>query len=264
MKKFYTFILMAAALVACTGIEQPELVENPDASKTYTMTVKASKTVDTKALTLTGSTLTAKWAENEEVKVYEGSTLLGSLYAQELTNNGASCSLRGTLDNAPSASGVTLTLKFNTASYGGQDGTLDYIANHCDYAEATTTVTIDGSTITGTTAAFTNKQAIVKFTLVDRADATGTLSPSVLNATVSYMGVLLRNYSFNVPGTTYTTNGAGIIFLAIPSDIPSSVQIGGNTINTDPANISFTLSATVGSETYNYSRTGFPFENGKY
>ena len=271
MKKHFAIILMAAALVACTGIEQPELMENPDAPKTYTMTVKASKTVDTKALSLSGNTLNATWTEDDEVNVYNSSSqLLGTLQAKEVSLDGASCTLKGKLDTAPS-DGETLTLKYHSNSYTGQDGTLAYIASNCDYAVASVTVNVDNTTHNVTTsspASFINQQAIAKFTLVDKANSTTEnptkLSPSVLNATVSYMGMPLRNYSFDVPDATYTTNGAGVIFLAIPSDIPASVQIGENTFPTDPTKISFTLSATVGSETYIYSRTGFPFENGKY
>ena len=267
MKKYFAIIAMVFALVACTGIEQPEPIEEPDTPKIYIMTVKASKAVDTKALSLSGNTLNATWTEDDEVNVYNSnSQLLGTLQAKDLTNDNKSCTLKGTLTTAPS-DGETLTLKYHSNSYTGQDGTLAYIASNCDYAVASVTVNVDNSTHNVTTsspASFVNRQAIAKFTLVDKADATGKLSPSVLNATVSYMGVTLRNYSFDVPNATYTTNGAGVIFLAIPSDIPASVQIGENTFPIDPTKISFTLSATVGSETYTYSKTGFPFENGKY
>ena len=106
------------------------------------MTLKANKSgsAATRALDLEGSTLNATWTDGDEVTVYEGSIELGTLSATN--SNGTSCTFTGNLNTPPSASGVTLTLKFNSDTYSGQDGTLDYIATHCDYAIASTTVTV--------------------------------------------------------------------------------------------------------------------------
>ena len=259
MKKFFALILLIFAIVACTGIEQVDPIDEPDGPKTYTMTVKAAKDVDTKALALSldGTKLNALWAENDAVKVYKGTTDIGTLYAQNLTDGDKFCTLKGTLNSAP-ADGETLTLKYHSDIYTGQDGTLDHIAGNCDYAEASVTVKVDGCDVTTTApAAFVNKQAIVKFTFKDSADPSGNtlLSPSVIEVEAS-SATFSEDYSFDIPSTTYTTNGAGIIYLAFP-DVPADYA-------SLKSSIAFNIKATVGANTYTFTKKGFPFENGKY
>ncbi len=148
-----------------------------------------------------------------------------------------------------------MTLKYHSDIYTGQDGTLGYIAGNCDYAEASVNVKVDGLTGDVTTtdpAAFVNKQAIVKFTFKDSADPSPLLSPGIIEVKAS-SATFSRDYSFNIPSTTYTTNGDGIIYLAFP-DVPASIK----------EDIAFNIKATVGAKTYTFTKTGFPFENGKY
>ena len=160
-------LLMAgAAFVSCTKDEEPA-----PAGKTFTLTVNASKGGDnaTKNLVLDGHTLNATWAEGEAVTVYnvtKSADLTGTLTAQ---SSGVSTTLKGSLTGTIE-DGDELLLKFLSPSYSSQDGTLEYIAANCDYAEDTVTVT-DASTssVTTTDAEFENKQAIVKFTLKNKA-----------------------------------------------------------------------------------------------
>ena len=189
------WLAMAAALTlgtaACSSdddviTEQPV---NPTEPKTYTMIVQATKPTGDDAatrgleLSADGKTLHATWTDGEEVDVYEGITRLGTL---EATNsNGATCTLSGTLDKAPSASGITLTLEFNGIAQIHQYGTLDYIATHCDHAIATTVVTVNGATITGTDASFENQQAIVKFKITDKGGNALNASKLVLDIDLS-------------------------------------------------------------------------------
>lgn len=259
MKKYFALILLFFTVIACTGIEQVDPIDEPDGPKTYTMTVKAAKDVDTKALSLDDTKLNALWAENDIVKVYKGTTDIGTLYAQNLTDGDKSCTLKGTLNSAPT-DGETLTLKYHSDIYTGQDGTLDYIAGNCDYAEASVPVKVVGSDVTTTDpAAFVNKQAIVKFTFKDSADPSGntSLNPSVIEVKASSSS-LPKDYSFTftIPPATYTTNGDGIIYLAFP-DVPADYA-------SLKSSIAFNIKATVGAKTYIFTRTGFPFENGKY
>ena len=255
-------LIASAAFISCVD----NVVEEPTSGNgSFTMTVTATKDAPTKALTPIGTTLTASWTKNDEVLVYNGAAHIGTLYAQ---STGATTELKGNITTTPSE-GATLMLKYLSPTYSGQDGTLDYIATHCDYATASVTVASVANNIITTTeiATFVNQQAIVKFSLADKADVTGNtkLSPSVLNATVSYMTVAMSNYSFIIPDATYTKNGEGILYFAIPSDIPSSIDVPGvGTTPVDVNDITIALTATVGSETYNYSKSSFPFENGKY
>ena len=287
------WLAMAAALTlgtaACSSsddsiVEQPV---NPTEPKTYTMTVQATKGDDaaTRGLSLSddGKTLYATWSDGEKVDVYEGITRLGTL---EATNsNGATCTLSGTLDNAPSASGITLTLQFNGIAQIQQYGTLDYIATHCDHAIATTVVTVNGATITGTDASFENQQAIVKFKLTDKGGNALNASKLVLDIDLSdamktelsshltetQLSGLKDTYQIDPSNATYETNGGtGILFLAIsypPKDLTSINNYLANhniSITIGPDDFKLVLTATVGDDTYTLTKSGFPFTNGKY
>lgn len=258
MKKFITDIrtlaalLMAgAAFTACSSDDNTidEQPVNP-AKQTYTLTVKASKGGDatTRALTLTGEgnkTLKAYWDGTETVTVKEGDTPLGTLTVTPDATDNTQATLSGELDAAPS--GTALTLELFSDAYNSQDGTLDYIASHCDYATATTTVTYDevNKTIRGTDADFTNQQAIIKFMLKDKGNSDAAISPSALTVDDGTSTVELTS----IPPATYTANGDGMLYVAFPAAGSAKT---------------ITLTATVGNDTYTYEKTGVSFTNGQY
>ena len=239
MKPTNTFFAMAALLLAgvsatvsCTKDDN-----QPAEGKTYHMTITASKGGESaKALTVDGTTISATWAEGETVTVYnvtKGAALEGTLAAQ---SSGASTTLKGSLTGTIEA-GDELKLKFCSPDYAMQAGTLEYIAAHCDYAEATVTVaSVDGGEITASgEAAFVNKQAIVKFTLKNTRDH--AISASAL--------------SVSVGGTIYAAvpaSASSVLFVALPG-------ISGQAV---------TLSAKVDDQWYNKTQTGVTFVNGQY
>ena len=167
-------LIASATFVACTNddniINEPQQPANP--TGTYTMTIEATKgdAATTRALTLSGKTLNATWAQNEEVTVYNNTKkvlLDGTLKAQ---SDGSSTTLKGSLTGTIE-NGDELILRFNSADYASQSGTLDYIAANCDFAEASITVSsVDGenNVIPTSAASFVNQQAIVKFILKDK------------------------------------------------------------------------------------------------
>ena len=250
MKRFYLlFILaaaLAAALVACTREElpqtfeeQPQTVEEPEVT-VYTLTVEATKGGDdaTRALSLSGKTLSATWAEGEAVTVYNitrNAALEGSLTAQSA---GAETTLKGTLTGTIAA-GDDLRLMFLSPNYSSQNGTLEYIASHCDYAEATTKVSaVSNGNITASDATFTNQQAIVKFILKDIA----TGNPAI-NAT---------NLTVTTGATTINVTPSGatdVLFVAIPGISGQAVSLSADIT---PAYI------------YTYEKSGVTFANSQY
>ena len=283
--------VMGLATASCSSedglaeepVQQP--AENTDAVKKYTMTVNVSKGdgAATRALSLSGSTLNATWDAGEEVLVYQNGSKIGTLTAA--ASSTASTTLSGTLDSAPDAD-QALTFYFHTAadpSYDGQDGTLTKIASSYDFCApaevATGNFTVDAGNRTVSVPAGisfgANKQAIVKFTFKDKAD-NATISPSeiitsvdiassvnptgksVIQTAAASVGVTFPYESdITIPDATYDENGAGIIYLAIPD------KLGGGIINYN-SKLDFTLTATVGSDTYTLTKSGFPFSNGKY
>lgn len=298
MKKFMTSIktlaillIAGAALTACTD-DINIIDEQPvdPATQKYTMTVKASKDGDvaTKALSLDGTTLNVTWTAGEEVLVYQNGSKIGTLTAA--ASSTASTTLSGTLDSAPDA-GQALTFYFHTAanpSYSGQDGTLTMIASTYDFCSPATVASDDftvdaGNKKVNVPAGISfgaNKQAIAKFTLTDKAnDAALNATKLVLKvdlsdakktalaAVYSQLQTYLPVYELNPTDATYEANGGtGILFLAIP--YPSAQLTAINTLlaplTLTTEDFVFTLTATVGSDTYTLTKSGFPFENGKY
>ncbi|MBQ2173374.1 MAG: hypothetical protein II454_09325, partial [Bacteroidales bacterium] len=131
-------LLACGLLLSCAKeTEQPMLPVQEDG--TYTLTVNAGKgeRPDTKALIFVGTKLKALWSQGEEVSVYKADALLGTLTAQ---NDGSSTTLKGEI-SGNLAKDDELTLKFLSPDYASQDGSIEYISAHCDYAVANVTVT---------------------------------------------------------------------------------------------------------------------------
>jgi len=249
MRIKYTMFLLAAILAACTNEPLPETIVE-EAPESYTLVVTATKGNDdtTKALSLDGKTLNATWTAGETVSVYsvtgegiseaESTNPVGTLTAQ---GSGATTTLKGEFVSTYTPTvGTKLRLKFNDKpDYTTQEGSLDYIAAHCDYAVADITIsTVDAVTgdVTSTApASFANQQAIVKFSL-KKQDGTA------LNVT---------SLTVNVGSTTYNVTPAAAasdIFVAIPQE----------------SNKTVTLTATSADGNFGYEKAGITFEKGKY
>lgn len=273
-------LIASATFVACSSDSDSIIDELQPVNPTgqYTMTIKATKGEDavTRALTAGSGSISATWTENDVVTVYnvtKNAALEGTLVAQ---SSGAETTLKGTLTGTIQKDDV-LKLMFLSPSYGTQDGTLDYIASNCDYAEATITVSaVSGGNITASDANFDNQQAIVKFTLQQKNNTDNKLNARELKVTVSLSseapddirstvaGKLPYQYILTIPDETYTGNGDGIIYLAIPDELEAEMEAQPS-LN---GYLEFTLTATVGTgddtEKYTLTKSGFPFKNGKY
>ncbi|MBQ4392206.1 MAG: hypothetical protein II826_03740 [Prevotella sp.] len=236
-------IASAAVFTACSSDDNITGEQPANPTGKYTMTVSASKGGDatTRALTLSGSTLNATWATSENVYVKKGSDwATGSLQPEA---DGATATLKGSLSGIEINANDELTLQFpksGNISYAGQVGTLEDIAANFDYATATVTVASVSATgnIVPTTATttFENQQAIVKFTLTDKA--TG----SAINATKLVISVGATDY------TITPTSPTNVIYAAIPGFTDQTVR----------------LTATVGNNTYTYEKASQSFTNGQY
>lgn len=210
MKKYISFLMMAAALVACSREEQPEVVEQPETPAKYTLSVKANKGDLTRALALSndGKTLNASWAEGEQVIVYftpPSSTpflpgiaqLIGTLSPTDISSDGLSCTLSGDLDaeKIASAGGINNGDKLQLVFPGSlgsngtadQDGTLETIQNYYDRLHAEVTISaVSGTSITASDAEFVNDRSIVRFIL---KDATGAaITPTSVSVTATPTG----------------------------------------------------------------------------
>ena len=276
------WLAMAAALTlgtaACSSsddsiVEQP--VENPTGPKTYTLTIQATKgggAATTRALSLDGPTLNATWKTGETVKVYKVTqsngndvyTSIGTLTAQ---GNGATATLSGSL-TGDIALNDHLALFFigGDADYNNQTGSLEDLASKHDYAKGEAKVTaIDGSNITvvdwsdnsKSDVAFTNLQAIVKFTLKDKA----TGNP------ISVRTLKLHDHTRNIYETyNYTSKGFKFHDLTITRATSGSEFFVALNTKGDLNNLSLTATdPSLNPGKYVYKKTGsVTFTNGKY
>lgn len=217
--------------------QEPQNPKNPVSTvKTYKVTVKTNGGVETKAaLAESGSTLSFTWKVGDKLTVTKGGVSVGTLEAKE---EGKTTTFEGTL-TGDIAAGNTLVLSYLGPNYNAQDGTLNGIANGCDYAVSTVTVnSISGDVINTTTATFDLQQAVVKFTLKD-AD----------------------NAPLNASSLTIRINGQSDIVVTPPSATNVLyVALAGVT------NKNISMTAVVNGKIYTYKRTAsdVTFENKKY
>ena len=248
MKRLFRILAAVSLLAAfsCTkeaDLAPNEVPEQTTEAKTYTMTVVASKgEADTRALSLEDKTLTASWTKDDEVLVYKGETQLGTLIAQ---SSGTSTTLSGQITAEGLEDGDKLTLKFLSPDYGSQDGTLEYIAGHCDYATAEVTVTLPsvGNTISVSNADFVSQQAIVKFSL--KWNTTGEL----LTNELTHDGVSLLTIQSGGTVITVTPNPpSSILFVALPAMDKAAID----------------MTALYGGGEFVYEKKEATFAAGKY
>lgn len=189
-------ILFAAAAFTSCSKENDAPVEQTSELKTYTLTIEAAKSVDTKQLVLEGSTLNAVWAAGEVVKVYKGSSEIGTL--SPTTTGSASTVLTGTVTVAGLAAEDWIDLVFG-GDLSAQDGSL---ANVKDWAKAWFQV----GSIEGT--------AIVPKTSEGTADASGN--------------VLFNNWTsivrFNVKKGGANLNVSDLTLRTVSGDLAGSVD----------------------------------------
>ena len=251
-----------------------EHIKDAEPARTYSMSVDATKGENeaasraNRALSLDGSTLNATWATGEHV--YVQGTLLsnsstfwykGDIQPQTagtitqlngtitVPDGWAYTSIQDAIDHRVINYPLEINLQFPRSGeldYTGQVGTLANIAAKYDYAIATNVLfDIAGNHIVGTkSATFENQQAIVKFTLVEKNKETNVLSPTAL--TIYYGSESLSLPS--IPGATYTTNGDGVLYVAIPGIKDKNIR----------------LTATCTDGTYTYTKSGVTFTNGEY
>jgi hypothetical protein len=270
IKSLATLLMAGAAFAACSS-EDNMIGGQPASQQTYTMTIEASKgggsDATTRALSIDGSgALNATWETSNEVKAYnytQSSAFTGSLKPQ---SNGVSATLTGSLTgNVKEGDVVYLRWPSVDADYTGQNGTLETIAQRYDYTTGIAKVTsIDGTTIGaedsshGGPVLFTNNQAIVKFTLTDKA----TGSP--INATQLTIDAKVGEESRLIQSITYPdayTLGPITINRTEPTD---NVVYAALPFSSQAINFTYALTATDGTHNYTYEKADEPMLSGRY
>lgn len=260
IKTLAALLMAGAAFTACSSsddvIEQPA---NPTEPQVYTLVIKASKgDANTRALSLSGSTLNAYWSGEETIEVYQNDVKIGT--ATAAASPDGNTTITAELTSAPNpSSDLDFYLGGKTPDYTGQNGLLtgdNSISEKYDYAmgwlgsgsytvdDVNYTVTPNENTSLEFGAAYA-EQAVIKFTLQDKGNSNAAISPSAFTVSDGTSAVELTS----IPAATYTTNGDGVLFVAFPAT---------NYLAT------ITLTATVGNDTYTYTKWGAKFEKGQY
>ena len=263
-------LIASATLAACSSSDDNIIEEqpvNPTAPKTYTMTIQATKGDDagTRGLSLDGKTLNVTWNEGEEVVVMQDDDELGPLTATPDHNDPTKATLTGELDELDPEEDIEFHLhSASSLPTAGQSGVLlskdgeNSIEENFDYASCTVEaesgkiktsvvkdpdgdeqydeyylVTIEG----GIT--LESQQAIVKFTLVDKADATTPMNVTRLEVDDHYEIIFVEPVS--------PTNA---LYVAV---------------NSDGVELDYHLKAvTATGDVYTYDRSDVTFLCGKY
>lgn len=259
---FCLFLSLGAMLTACSSddSESEQTTTKMEAGKTYHMTVNATKEGDTRALSDSGSNIVATWSTTEDIDVQYNGSSLGTLHPHP-DDDASKAYLSGTVTPKVDieALPVEMTLQFprKDMNYTGQDGTLEKISTHYDYATATANFNLVNGILTPpetTPVPFESQQAIVKFIL---KDASG-------NALDNVSELRLRVSATNLKKTGSTTGDITITPVMDKLPVKNELYAALSGIN----NTQVTLTARVntgGTDSYYvYRKDNVTFKNGTY
>ena len=271
-------LIASAAFTACSNEDSAVIGEQPAATQTpqvYTLTLQAANAAGAqhRALALDGTKLVAKWEAGDQLtvrKMYPSPQDLGTLTASNVSADGQTCTFSGTLTGTIEV-GNQLALDYHATS-GTQDGTLESAAaNDQAFANVTVASVEAGNiTISGGTATFNTTTAVLKLTLKD--GSANALNATSLKMTVDGVDI----FTASPTAATYTANGDGVLYFAVPRQMEAADHIAGeksggnltdellNTWMTNLNTYDVPFPATVGSDTYTATKTGYKLAGGKY
>ena len=209
--------------------------------------------LESKALAIDGGgALNAYWQTTDNVYVYNNTWT--SLYGGSLRpqSEALATQLKGSITGGVVV-GDHLKLLYprSTWSYTGQKGTIEGLAADYDYATAEVEVTAVGSSISATSATFTNEQAVVKFTLLKDDDT--PLSVTSLKIS-DLQGKLIQSISagertFGDVEVDIEGAGSSVVYASLKG--------------VDNSYLKLTATGSDG-KLYTYCKDGATFEKGKY
>ncbi len=244
-------IVAAVLLAACTA---DSVLSEKAQDGFFVLTVHAVKGEDevtTRGLELSGKTLNAIWTSDDKVAAHtdDWSSVVGTLTPS--TTGTAATVLKSAMTVAV-GNDAHLHLLFprSTWDYTGQDGSLATLSAYYDYALADVVVQrASTTTIHASDAVFSNQQAVVRFILTDQnGSAINASSLTIHDAS----GKLVQRVSAG-------TDQYGDLTIS-PKTASSELYTALRGVN----NSELTLTATVGTDTYTYSKSGLTFANSHY
>lgn len=275
-------LIASATLAACSSDDGAKNDEQPSkqASQFYTLTLNAGMGggAQSRALMLDGAKLVARWVDGDQLTVGNLTRSLqlgGELTASDISTDGQTCTFSGGLSGTIHVDDELELWYHQNTHYtdGTQDGTLAS-ASASDQARAIVTVaSVDGGIITvkEPKALFDTKGAVMKLVVKDVSNN----SLDVTSMKISVDGV--EFFSARPTAATYTANGAhGVLYFAVPSQTSVAGTVAKeknagtlteellNTWKTNLETHTVIFTATVGSDTYTGTKTGYQLADGQY
>jgi hypothetical protein len=261
MKTFRLFSIAALALAMAACSSEDNALENAapaqqQGAMKFTATLAAPGSGATTRTTYTEVTegddagkINVAWKAGDEIYLYDenGATCTATVGTPAASG---SATISGTFSKQVEA-GHSITATYSAsavnddfnAKFTSQAGTPAYIQDNLDYRIGTSTISVEGTDATLATALQMESQiAIWKLTLQDNA-----ATPAALSATK----VTIKNGSTVIAATT-DISAKSAVYLAL--NLKS-----GNISDAD-----ITIEATVGSDTYTYSKSGVSLAKGNY
>jgi hypothetical protein len=245
--KIFTIAALALMLSACSSNEIGQIDLQPN-NKTegipFTATISIGESATTRALSESGSTLVPSWEKGDKVALIHNG-VNDEMEVQSVSNGVAT--ITGTITGDP-ANGDDVTIIYPSSAVDGttkdikanllavQDGKLATLAEKYDVRKGTGKLNVGETASLYGNVSLDNQLAIVKFTLTDGTNA--------INATE----FTIKDGSDNVITTVTSSPAASDLYVAMA---PASAA-------------EFNFTATVGTETYTYAKTGITLATGKY
>lgn len=269
---------------------KPEEQETASKDSAWTLTVQAVKTdgPQTKGLAIgdgdteaTTETLKSIWKTGEKVKVYQGSTCIGTLTATPDGSDAHLATLSGSVNTTSIEEGIT-TLMFltprETIDYTGQVGKLlitdDAINSieakyHYTVASDVLVTGVSGSNITTNKATFINQQSIYRLSFRFQNVLDGPKT-SIKTKSVTVSGAAGHIVQHREIGSVATTDGDISVTLAEATTEPFFVAISNDFANGNEEVFTFTVIDEDGAtyrgnktipEDYNYNGSFVSIKN---
>ena len=261
MCKFKLFSIAAAALmmVACSTEDLTQQTQIKTGEMHFTATIAAPSGTTRTTYEQDGDNINVKWVVGDEIALVHNK-VKDVAKVKSISSDGTSATIEGILTGTTDElNGAVVTLYYPAARISGvtsdgnpvfdgrvegkissQDGTPKYIQDNLDFRVGSSTFSVNGSEATLKEAAKMLSQiAIWKLTL---SDGTNNLSATQ---------VKIKGGESVLASTTTLATATSVVTLAIPTD----VAIDG----------ALTIEATVGSDTYAYTKAeGATFNPGTY
>ena len=258
MKKTFRLFSMAAValmMAACSSedIMTQQQPAQQDGKLHFTATIAAPsadnmRTVYTEVTEGTDAgTIKVAWKVGDEIAVMSSDLQKRAAVTVKTVNNDGSATVEGDISGVGD-NGANILLIYPASSLGGsyegnveeQDGTLGFIAENLDIRGGQGTLKVDGDKATLEDDVKMQSQIAIWKLALQNNDAT----PAALSATK----VTIKADTEIKASTKTLTTATSTVYLAVPSI----------------DNKDITIEATVGSDTYSYSKAGGTLEAGKY